>query len=241
MRDQLVAEPRHILRLTVEPVDQLQRFGGIFVDHTGGKVVEIALVGKSCRCAHHLVIHAVADGDTAVEQRECVSECAVGHRGDQHGSTFIQRDILLTGNIEQTVGDIARRDPMEIKPLATRLDGEHDLVDLGGRKNKNDMRGRLFQDLEQCVEGLRGEHVHLVDDVNLVAALVGRALHLVDNVTDIFNFTVRGGVHLKHVEGSAVVDLAADLTFAAGAAVMRMQAVDRLGEELGTGRLAGAA
>jgi hypothetical protein len=44
-----------------------------------------------------------------------------------------------------------------------------DLVRLGRREDELHVRRRLLERLQQRVEGLRGEHVHLVDDVDLVA------------------------------------------------------------------------
>ncbi len=241
MREQLVAEQRHILCFAVETVDDFERLGCVLVNHARREVIEIALVGKTCRGTHDLVADVTADGNAAVEQRERVSERAVGNRGDQHGGAVVERDVLLIRHIEQPVGDGARRNAVEIKPLTARLDGEHDLVDFCCCEDEHDMLWRLLEDFEQCVEGLGGEHMHLVDDIDLVTALVGRALHLVDDAADVVDLAVRGSVHLKYVDGGAVVDLTADLTFAAGTSVLRIETVDSLGKQLGAGGFACAA
>lgn len=40
-------------------------------------------------------------------------------------------------------------------------------MDIGGCEDHDDLRRRLFEGLQQSVEGLCGEHVDFVDDVDL--------------------------------------------------------------------------
>ena len=42
--------------------------------------------------------------------------------------------------------------------------------------------------------------MHLVDDINLVFAILRRDAHLIDDAPDVLYAIVRGGVKLKHVE-----------------------------------------
>ena len=71
--------------------------------------------------------------------------------------------------------------------------------------------GRLFQSLEQAVEGLLRQHMHLVDDVDLVARGVRLVVGAVDQVADVVDAGVGGRVHLDHVEMPALEDGAAML------------------------------
>ncbi len=103
------------------------------------------------------------------------------------------------------------------------------------------MRRRLLQRLEQRVERRRGEHVHLVNDIYLVPAGAWGVGRFVPQVADVVHAVVGRCVHLHHVQDAAVVNAAAHLAFAAGVAVLRMQAVDRLGKNFGASGLAGAA
>ena len=64
---------------------------------------------------------------------------------------------------------------------------------------------------------------------------------LVPQVADVVHAVVGGSVHFHHIEDAAIVDAFADLALAAGVAVLGMEAVDRLGKDLGAGGLAGAA
>ena len=103
------------------------------------------------------------------------------------------------------------------------------------------MGGRLFQRFQQGVEGRCGQHVYLVDDVYLIMTGTGCVGCLVPQVADVVHTVVGRGVHLHHVEDAAVVDALADFALAAGVAVMGVEAVDRLGEDLRAGGLARAA
>ncbi len=60
-----------------------------------------------------------------------------------------------------------------VEALAARQDGDRDLAHLGGGEDELHMLGRLFQRFEQAVEGGLRQHVHFVDDVDLVAAIAG--------------------------------------------------------------------
>jgi len=100
---------------------------------------------------------------------------------------------------------------------------------------------RLFQRLQQGVEGRCGQHVHLIDDVYLIMAGAGGIGCLVPQVADVVHAVVGGSVHFHHIEDAAVVDAFADLALAAGVAILGMEAVDRLGKDLGAGGLARAA
>jgi hypothetical protein len=62
-----------------------------------------------------------------------------------------------------------RLDPAQVEALAAREDRDRDLADLGGREQELHMGRRLLERLEERVERRGAEHVHLVDDVDLVA------------------------------------------------------------------------
>ena len=83
--------------------------------------------------------------------------------------------------------------------------------------------------------------MHLVDDVDLVLADRRQIGYLVAQVADVINAVVRRGVHLDDVHDGAGVNALTNFTLAAGVGAGGVQAVDRLGKDLGAGRLAGAA
>ena len=68
------------------------------------------------------------------------------------------------------------------------------------------MRRRLFQRLEQRVERSRGEHVHFVYDVDLVACVDRRIARTAEQVAHVVDAGVGGGVELEHVGMAPVRD-----------------------------------
>ncbi len=132
----------------------------------------------------------------------------------------------------------------EVEALAARQDGGRHLVRLGGGQHEDGVRRRLLQRLEQGVEGLGGEHVDLVDDVDLHPPFDRREVDLVAQIADIVDAAVGGGVHLDDVHGAASAD---GLAVGAGAVGMGGRlalagvAVEGHGQDLGRGGLARAA
>lgn len=116
------------------------------------------------------------------------------------------------------------------------------LVFLGRGQDEDGVVGRLLEGLQKCVEGRRREHVHLVDDEDLVLPDLRRYAHLVDEDADVVDRVVRCGVELDDVVGTLFVEGAARLTFVAGFARLGgVEAVDCLGKDAGTRGLAYAA
>ena len=68
------------------------------------------------------------------------------------------------------------------------------------------MRRRFFQRLQQAVESLIGKHVHFVDDIDLVARRYRAITHLLDDLAYVVNASMRGGVHLDHIDMTAFHD-----------------------------------
>ena len=108
-------------------------------------------------------------------------------------------------------------------------------------KHEDDMPGRLLQNLEESVGCLLGEHVGFVEDVDLVLALDRGEGDLVADVADVVDAAVAGGVHLDDVEGGAGADGDAAVALAAGVGGRSLDAVERLGQQLGGRGLARAA
>ncbi len=99
-----------------------------------------------------------------------------------------------------------RIDPPQIEALAARQHGDRHFADFGGRENELGVRRRLFQRLEQRVEGRAGEHVHFVQDVDLVAGGHRRVADGVVDLAHVVDAVVGGGIHLDHVEMAALHD-----------------------------------
>ena len=108
------------------------------------------------------------------------------------------------------------------------------------------MLRRFLQRLQQGVEGVLGQHVDFVDDVDLVARRHRPVAHAVDDLADVVHAGMAGGVHLHHVDVAVGGDALAVLADAAGrdrrpAGAVRAGAVERAGDDPGGRRLADAA
>ena len=68
---------------------------------------------------------------------------------------------------------------MEVEPLTTAENGGQNFLRLGRRENKFHVRRRLLQRFQERIERGRGQHVHFVDDINLIARLRWRVAHVV--------------------------------------------------------------
>ena len=109
----------------------------------------------------------------------------------------------------------------------------------GGQDEEQVLR-RLLQDLQQGVEGRRREHVDLIDDIHPLFH-IGRGIDgLVPQGPHLVNTVVGGSVQLQYIQKAPVVDTQARRAGVAGIPVHWMLAVYRLGQDFGTGRLAGA-
>jgi hypothetical protein len=73
--------------------------------------------------------------------------------------------------------------PARWRVMSAVLIGFGQLVRLGGGQNEHGVRRRFLEGLEQGVEGLGGEHVDFVDNVDFVFALGGREINLFAQVT----------------------------------------------------------
>jgi len=97
-------------------------------------------------------------------------------------------------------------DPAQIEALAARQDRDRNLADLGGGEDELGVRRRLFQGFQQRVEGRAGEHVHLVENVGLVACRCRRIADCVVDLAYVVDAVVGRGIHFQHVHMPAFHD-----------------------------------
>ncbi len=166
----------------------------------------------------------VFDGDRAARERRELLE-----RGDgvAHPARRVPRDERERGVVDvealavadhaQPADDVVDADAVEVEALAARLDRLGHLVRMRGGQHEDDVGRRLLDGLEQRVERRRREHVDLVDDVDLVAALGRREEHAADDLlADVVDAGARRGVELVDVRVAPLGDLDALLAGAVG-------------------------
>ena len=196
LADDVIEDEQDIARVAAQDVvDNLEII--IVIQHV--EVVDDVLIGDVfAREAHHLV-----------EDGECVAQGAVGFLCDDVEGFGLGTDAFALGDKGQMLCDVIHCNPLEIKDLTTRQNGWDDFVLLRGGEDELGIRGRLFQGLQEGVEGCRREHVDLVDDVDLVLPNLRGNPHLVDQTADVFHRVVGRGVQLVDVERGVVVEGAA--------------------------------
>ncbi len=142
--------------------------------------------------------------------------------------------------------ELVSLDAAQVEALAAGQDRDRDLADFRSGEDELGVGRRLLQRLQEGVERLLREHVDLVDDVDLVARRDRRIADAVDDLADVLNARMGGGVHLEHVDVPGFDDRLA--MQAEPRHVDRRRAPARLGlvveaagEEAGGGGLADAA
>ena len=109
---------------------------------------------------------------------------------------------------------------------------------LGGCQNKHHMGRWLLQRLQQRIKGRGRQHVYLVDDIDLVFAILWRILHRFAQVADLVHAVVAGRVDFQNVQTVFSHQALAAFAFPTGVALHRMQTVNSPCHDLGGGRFA---
>ena len=112
-----------------------------------------------------------------------------------------------------------------------------------GREDEFHVRRRFLERLQQRVKGVFREHVHFVDNVDLVARGDRRIAHRLDNLADIIDAGMAGGIHFDDIDKAAGCDTPARFAHTAGidgraALPVFANAVERLGYQTRGGGLA---
>ena len=142
----------------------------------------------------------------------------------------------------QLADDRIGRDAAEVEALRAADDGDRHLFRVGRGQDEDDVVGRLLHHLQQRVEGVRAEHVDLVDDVDPPSQLGRRGERPHHQLAGILYQAVAGGVYLDHVHGATLTHRHAGRAGVAWLAILAaVGAVDGLGQDPGGGGLAGAA
>ena len=193
-----------------ERFELLQRRAGIAFQHRLHQIEDAGAVGQAEQPTYRVCLDLVAaEGDGAVEDGERVAHRAFRRAGDQRQSRALGLRALGLGDAAKMLDQRLDLDALQVEALAARQHRHRHLARLGGGEDELHMLGRLFQRLEQAGEGRLRQHVHLVEDVDLVAGEVRLVVGAVDQLANIVDAGMRGGIHLDHVEMPALEDGAA--------------------------------
>ena len=135
-----------------------------------------------------------------IEYAQSISESTVGlHRYDMQCRLLRLYPFFFTDSLEMR-DHVRNSDAMEIKNLTTRQNGWKNFMLFRCGQNKNCMRRRFLEGLEECIERRLRQHVYLVDDVHLVLSALRWDAHLVNNGPDVFDLVVGSRIQFKNIE-----------------------------------------
>ena len=242
MHHQLAREATHVLAGGIEfghgPEDRrriaLQDGAGQPLQFRAGDKAEH---GERVRLGNRVAL----ERNQLIERGKRVAHAALRPARDGEERIFVRMDRLLAADVLEPVDNLVRLDAAEVEALAARDDRREHLVALGRCEDELHIGRRLLQRLEERIPRRRGEHVAFIDDEDLVLRGGGLELHRLDDGTHILHLVVGSAIQLHHVQGAPFGDLYAVLAFAARLRAVRMETVERLGEDAARRGLADAA
>ena len=107
--------------------------------------------------------------NSLIEQRQTIAHRAFRCARDQSQRRVFDLDAFLGGDAAEMPHQHCSVDAAQVEALAARQHRHRHFADFSGGENEFGVRRRLFQRLQQRVEGRAGEHVHFVEDIDLVA------------------------------------------------------------------------
>ena len=89
------------------------------------------------------------------------------------------------------LGNSVCRDRTKVESLAARNNSGEDFIRLSGSEDELYVIGWLFERLEQGIKGCSGEHVHLINVVDLKLAASRGKLHVFAKLAHLLDAIVR--------------------------------------------------
>ena len=123
---------------------------------------------------------------------------ACPHGQLQH--TRLGLDVLLGADFLQVRPHDLLGNQTEGVMMGPGTDRADDLFRFGGRKDEHDMLWRLFDNLEQGVESLLGDHMGLIEDEYLVPVTHRREARTLPEFPCIIDPVVAGRINLHHID-----------------------------------------
>ena len=176
---------------------------------------------------------------TLIQETERVPQGTVRSFCNIADRLFLRLNMFFFHQFHQPRSNGIDGDPPEIIPLASRKDGNGNLMRLRGGQDENNIRRRFLQCFQECVERPRRQHMNLIDNVHFIFSLRRTIRNFLPDLPYIVHSVVGRGINLNHIHGCAVLNTSAHITLIAWIAIHRMFTVDRLGQNLCHRRLPG--
>ena len=141
LADNVVEQEQHAACLATQ--DMIHDFEVIVVVEDVEVVDDIFIGDVLAAETHHLV-----------EDGKGVAQGAVGFLGNDVKGFGFGLYAFALGHESQMFGDVVDGDALEVEDLATRQDGGDNLVLLCGGQDELGIRRRLFQRLQEGIEGI---------------------------------------------------------------------------------------
>ena len=125
-------------------------------------------------------------------------------------------DLLLLSNPAQVLFERLQGDAAEIKALAATQDRWQHPLGIGGGQHKHHPRWRLLEGFEQGIERRGGEHVAFIHHIDLPARLHRCKARALDQVADVVDPGVGGGIDFDDIKGATGGDCGAEFACPAG-------------------------
>ena len=242
---QVLGKPSRVLadldHLVDGAEDALTVAGGQRVDH----LVEQGIGGVAEQRGGLLVTDAVGAGraEQLVEHRQRVTHRSGAGTHHERQDAGLNLHVFLDADLLEVVGEHLRGHQPEGIVVGARADGADHLVGLGGGEDELHVRRRLLHHLQQRVEALLGDHVGLVDDVDLEARLHRCEEDALAQLAGVVDAAMGGGVDLDHVDaaGPPGRQFAAARAMAAGSGRGAVLTVEAARKDAGTGGFSAAA
>ena len=142
----------------------------------------LAVHGAEHRSRVGLGHAAAAEGQHLVEQRQRVAQAAVRRAREQLHRRRLEGDALGVEDVLQPRRDQGRGQALQVELQAARQHGDRQLLRIGGREQELDVRRRLLERLQERIERMRRQHVHFVDQVDLVAPAGRQVLDVLEQL-----------------------------------------------------------
>ena len=175
--EQILQHHQGVGAVLIKAVQSIERLGRGAAQHALQQFKDMTPVGDAEHVARRLFGDlAVGQGDRLIEQREAVAHRTVGGAGDQGQCCRFGLDCLGFDDPTVMLGEHLDRHAAQREALTARQDRQRNLLDFCRGKHEFGVRRRLFERLQQGIEGVAGEHVDFVDDVDPVPSQIGLAV-----------------------------------------------------------------
>ena len=240
--EQLLQHVRVVGRVLVHGFDQTEQASGI-PGHQGIEHLEHRPPRHRAQHRRHCRFGklAAAMDDGLIHQAEPVAQGSIRRPRQRLDGIGLEDDGLMVEDVLHLAANLLGGQPLEIELQAAGQHRDRNLLRIGRCQQKLDMRRGFFQGFEEGIEAVRGQHVHLVDDIDLVASLGGGIQHVVQQLAGVLDLGAGGGIDLDQIRKAALVQFAAHQALTAGLDTLAVFAVHGLGQNAGDGGLADTA